>query len=256
MPPLRKTKKNPSSPAAAKGTEEKGPTASRSKLKRRDVGPDPIDEDEASEQEDIEEVPVLKGKKDAKGQSILAGPSEEEDGESSIEEAEATPSPVKEKKKVIGKRLRTKAPALKGRPTHHDDNDEEEEPNENEVPASATKNPSGKKTNAAKKAPAPATSAASAQKGRKRKGTARRGKRTKSEAGGDDSGSEDGGDYEVELIKSIMIHRNGTREYLIQWKGYKKETWEPEENLKGCQEKLSEFADHIGLDLLEEEEED
>lgn len=41
---------------------------------------------------------------------------------------------------------------------------------------------------------------------------------------------DEGSDYEVE---QILNHRevNGKMEYLIKWKGYDEETWEPEQNL-------------------------
>jgi hypothetical protein len=47
-------------------------------------------------------------------------------------------------------------------------------------------------------------------------------------------------EYEVE---DIIDHReNGEiKEYLILWKGYRKPTWEPEENLTNCKDKLAEY---------------
>lgn len=39
--------------------------------------------------------------------------------------------------------------------------------------------------------------------------------------------------FEVEKILNKRI-RNGGAQYLVKWKGYKKSTWEPKENLKTC----------------------
>ena len=48
--------------------------------------------------------------------------------------------------------------------------------------------------------------------------------------------------YEVEKILKARPAQNGKTEYLVAWKGYAEETWEPEENLlQNCAELLQEF---------------
>ncbi|CAG8504313.1 9948_t:CDS:2 [Cetraspora pellucida] len=46
--------------------------------------------------------------------------------------------------------------------------------------------------------------------------------------------------YEVD---QIIAHKvvNGQDHYLVMWRGYSKDTWEPVENLDDCREKLEEF---------------
>lgn len=46
--------------------------------------------------------------------------------------------------------------------------------------------------------------------------------------------------FEVEEIKTV-VRVCDMLYFKIKWQGYKEETWEPEENLSGCQEKLSKF---------------
>jgi len=53
--------------------------------------------------------------------------------------------------------------------------------------------------------------------------------------------------YEVSSVEAIKIDREGHREYLIQWVGYTKQSWEPVGNLDGCPEKIDEFMGMIGL---------
>lgn len=58
----------------------------------------------------------------------------------------------------------------------------------------------------------------------------------------DDNGDESDGDgYEVEeILASEWLDVDGGYRYHVKWNGGEK-TWEPEENLDGCAELLSEF---------------
>ncbi|XP_058451391.1 heterochromatin protein 1-like [Malaya genurostris] len=63
----------------------------------------------------------------------------------------------------------------------------------------------------------------------------------------DDEEEDDGTEYEVEKIIDVHFKRDGTREYLVRWKGFtsKDDTWEPADNLN-CPhliEKLNEKID-------------
>ena len=67
----------------------------------------------------------------------------------------------------------------------------------------------------------------------------------------DENVNEDGSDgsveqedtYEVEKIVNKRIKSDGRVQYLIKWKGFsdKDNTWEPQEYLKDCEEKINEF---------------
>ncbi|KAG9306698.1 hypothetical protein G9A89_004245 [Geosiphon pyriformis] len=46
--------------------------------------------------------------------------------------------------------------------------------------------------------------------------------------------------YEVDSILARKIE-NGRELYAVKWTGWTKETWEPIENLRGCEEKLRDF---------------
>ena len=52
-------------------------------------------------------------------------------------------------------------------------------------------------------------------------------------------------EYEVEAIRK-MVREDGAAQFLVKWKGYDEETWEPEENLTSCKDLLDEFLDQLG----------
>ena len=52
-------------------------------------------------------------------------------------------------------------------------------------------------------------------------------------------------EYEVEAIRK-MVREDGAAQFLVKWKGYDEETWEPEENLTSCKDLLDEFLDKLG----------
>jgi len=47
-------------------------------------------------------------------------------------------------------------------------------------------------------------------------------------------------DWEVEMIKGMKV-REGETFFLVKWEGYSKCTWEPEENLGGCEDLIENF---------------
>lgn len=55
---------------------------------------------------------------------------------------------------------------------------------------------------------------------------------------------EEEGHYEVGRITEVKFRKDGTREFLIRWKGHGPEvdSWEPEENLD-CPEKIEKFME-------------
>jgi hypothetical protein len=65
-------------------------------------------------------------------------------------------------------------------------------------------------------------------------------------SGTESAASSDEGDenvFEVEAILAMRKMKGQERQYLIRWKGYTPEwdTWEPIENLDGCQKLLDDF---------------
>lgn len=70
-------------------------------------------------------------------------------------------------------------------------------------------------------------------------------KKTKNEAGESDVEDEEGGgskEYEVDKVMEVHFKKNGSREFLIHWKGFshKDDTWEPENNLS-CPDLIEKF---------------
>ncbi|RHZ63722.1 hypothetical protein Glove_328g16 [Diversispora epigaea] len=60
--------------------------------------------------------------------------------------------------------------------------------------------------------------------------------------------------FEVESVMSRRVE-NGKENFLIKWKGYTKPTWEPRENLDGCEQLLESFYKVAkDTDLVKEEE--
>ncbi|KAF2898870.1 hypothetical protein ILUMI_07298 [Ignelater luminosus] len=53
-------------------------------------------------------------------------------------------------------------------------------------------------------------------------------------------------EFEVERIIDVYFKRNGTREFLVSWKGYpsSQDSWEPEENLE-CLDLISKFMNKV-----------
>lgn len=68
-------------------------------------------------------------------------------------------------------------------------------------------------------------------------------KRAKTSRNDDD---EDEKEYEVERIIEVHHRRNGQREFLVRWKGFKPkdDTWEPEEHLN-CQDLIDKFMGRV-----------
>jgi len=62
----------------------------------------------------------------------------------------------------------------------------------------------------------------------------------------DDESVTDGKDYEVEKILEVHTRKDGSREFLIRWKGYRPsdDTWEPEAHLD-CQELIEKFMGKV-----------
>eukprot|EP00795_Rhopilema_esculentum_P001136 gene1136-15480_t len=58
-------------------------------------------------------------------------------------------------------------------------------------------------------------------------------------------GDSESEEYEIEKIISCRLAKNGTLSYLVRWKGYDEsdDTWEPEENLRGCRDAILTFFD-------------
>ncbi|XP_063979905.1 uncharacterized protein LOC135163926 [Diachasmimorpha longicaudata] len=58
----------------------------------------------------------------------------------------------------------------------------------------------------------------------------------------ENNSKEDNAEYEVERIIDVYFKKNGKREFLIRWKGFKpsEDTWEPEDNLN-CPELIKKF---------------
>uniref|UniRef100_A0A1B6G821 Chromo domain-containing protein n=1 Tax=Cuerna arida TaxID=1464854 RepID=A0A1B6G821_9HEMI len=56
----------------------------------------------------------------------------------------------------------------------------------------------------------------------------------------------DGKNYEVEKILEVHTRKNGSREFLIRWKGYRPsdDTWEPEEHLD-CPDLIEKFMEKV-----------
>jgi len=48
-------------------------------------------------------------------------------------------------------------------------------------------------------------------------------------------------EWEVEAIKGIREKKDGKVEYLVKWFGSTKQTWEPEENVEGCQDLINAY---------------
>uniref|UniRef100_A0A1B6KKA2 Chromo domain-containing protein n=1 Tax=Graphocephala atropunctata TaxID=36148 RepID=A0A1B6KKA2_9HEMI len=67
-----------------------------------------------------------------------------------------------------------------------------------------------------------------------------------SEEDDDDDDDDDDGAYEVEKILEVHTRKNGSREFLIRWKGYRPsdDTWEPEEHLD-CPDLIEKFMDKV-----------
>ncbi len=53
-------------------------------------------------------------------------------------------------------------------------------------------------------------------------------------------------EYEVERLIDCREKRNGTREFLVHWKGWSKkfDSWEPEDNLS-CQDLIDKFLEKL-----------
>ena len=60
-------------------------------------------------------------------------------------------------------------------------------------------------------------------------------------------------EWEVEMIKGMKVTNDQTL-YLVKWEGWGKCTWEPEENLGGCQDLIDNFLIEEKTKLREEEE--
>ncbi|XP_046663187.1 probable chromo domain-containing protein LHP1 [Homalodisca vitripennis] len=62
----------------------------------------------------------------------------------------------------------------------------------------------------------------------------------------DDDSETDGTYYEVNKIKDVHFRMNGTREFLVSWKGYKSndDTWEPEAHLN-CKDLIEKFMEKV-----------
>ncbi|XP_011310703.1 heterochromatin protein 1 [Fopius arisanus] len=58
----------------------------------------------------------------------------------------------------------------------------------------------------------------------------------------ENNAKEDNAEYEVERIIDVYFKKNGKREFLIRWKGFKpsEDTWEPEDNLN-CPDLIKKF---------------
>lgn len=57
---------------------------------------------------------------------------------------------------------------------------------------------------------------------------------------------EDSAEYEVDRIIDVYFKKNGKREFLIRWKGFKPsdDTWEPEDNLN-CSDLIKKYMDKV-----------
>ncbi|KAI9651698.1 MAG: hypothetical protein M1831_000513 [Alyxoria varia] len=69
----------------------------------------------------------------------------------------------------------------------------------------------------------------------------------------DGTNEEDAGEEEDEeeyVVEKLLDHKfkgkKGIVEYLIKWEGWEETTWEPEENLEGCDDKMNEYFESIG----------
>lgn len=51
--------------------------------------------------------------------------------------------------------------------------------------------------------------------------------------------------YDIEAIKSMETRADGSRIFLLQWKGYREMSWEPEKHLDGAYELLQEFLQNF-----------
>lgn len=98
---------------------------------------------------------------------------------------------------------------------------------------------------AAKKAPV-GKKAATPARGRGRPSTGKKPVYNDSEEDDDDDEEEEEQEYEVEKIIDVHYKRNGTREYLVRWKGFtsKDDTWEPADNLS-CGELIDKFNEKL-----------
>lgn len=56
----------------------------------------------------------------------------------------------------------------------------------------------------------------------------------------------DGKDWEVQKIVDVHYNRNGSREFLVRWAGYKQtdDTWEPEEHLE-CPDLIAKYMSKV-----------
>ncbi|GJE87775.1 Chromatin organization modifier domain-containing protein [Phanerochaete sordida] len=62
--------------------------------------------------------------------------------------------------------------------------------------------------------------------------------------------------YHVEVITKARVNSEGNWDYYVKWAGYGPEadSWEPTENVEGCERLLKSFWNHIGLDNEDYEE--
>uniref|UniRef100_A0A1B6KYB4 Chromo domain-containing protein n=2 Tax=Graphocephala atropunctata TaxID=36148 RepID=A0A1B6KYB4_9HEMI len=62
----------------------------------------------------------------------------------------------------------------------------------------------------------------------------------------DDESETDGIYYEVDRIKEVYFRKDGSREFLVSWKGYKSndDTWEPEAHLD-CEDLIKKFMEKV-----------
>jgi hypothetical protein len=134
-------------------------------------------------------------------------------------------------------------PAKKGRPKkgakEAEDQDENEEPVEEEEKAENDSAESEKSLPAAKK-----TSPRGRPKTKKSSGKPK--KLNNDEDNNGDAEDDDEVEYEVEKIIDVHFKRNGEREFLIRWKGFKSDsdTWEPEDNVN-CADLIEKFMKKV-----------
>lgn len=71
-------------------------------------------------------------------------------------------------------------------------------------------------------------------------------KKQKIEYDDEDEDEDPEAEYEVERLIDVREKRNGSREFLVHWKGWSKkfETWEPEDNLN-CQDLIEKFLEKL-----------
>lgn len=99
-------------------------------------------------------------------------------------------------------------------------------------------------TKAGGKKGGPGRKPAAAGRGRGRPGAKKATYEKDDDEGDDDEETEQ--EYEVERIIDVHFKRNGTREYLVRWKGFgaKDDTWEPADNLS-CPDLIEKFNEKL-----------